>query len=78
MGYSIAEVAEKTHLTAHTLRYYEKEGLLPFIDRSDSGNRDFKDKDFHKFYLLKLNYNLDLLQTQYSFLKKTYLFLHHF
>lgn len=45
MGYSIAEVAEKTHLTAHTLRYYEKEGLLPFVDRSDSGNRDFKDKD---------------------------------
>ncbi len=45
MGYSIAEVAEKTHLTAHTLRYYEKEGLLPFVDRSNSGNRDFKDKD---------------------------------
>lgn len=24
MGYSIAEVAEKTHLSPHTLRYYEK------------------------------------------------------
>ena len=52
MGYSIAEVAERTHLTAHTLRYYEKEGLLPFIDRSDSGNRDFKDKDLEWLELI--------------------------
>ena len=52
MGYSIAEVAEKTHLTTHTLRYYEKEGLLPFIDRSDSGNRDFKDKDLEWLELI--------------------------
>lgn len=52
MGYSIAEVAEKTHLTAHTLRYYEKEGLLPFVDRSDSGNRDFKDTDLEWLELI--------------------------
>jgi len=52
MGFSIAEVAEKTHLTAHTLRYYEKEGLLPFVDRSDSGNRDFKDKDLEWLELI--------------------------
>ena len=26
--YSIQEVSQKTGLTAHTLRYYEKEGLL--------------------------------------------------
>lgn len=52
MGYSIAEVAEKTHLTAHTLRYYEKEGLLPFVNRSDSGNRDFKDTDLEWLELI--------------------------
>ena len=52
MGYRIAEVAEKTHLTAHTLRYHEKEGLLPFVDRSDSGNRDFKDKDLEWLELI--------------------------
>lgn len=52
MGYSIAEVAEKTNLTAHTLRYYEKEGLLPFVDRSDSGNRDFKEKDLEWLELI--------------------------
>lgn len=52
MGYSIAEVAEKTNLTPHTLRYYEKEGLLPFVDRSDTGNRDFKQKDLEWLELI--------------------------
>ena len=31
--YSIQEVCEKTGLTAHTLRYYEKEGLLTAVNR---------------------------------------------
>ena len=31
MGYSIGQVAKKTGLGVHTLRYYEKEGLLPFV-----------------------------------------------
>lgn len=46
MVYTISQVAEKSGLTAHTLRYYDKEGLLPFIDRSSSGVRKFKDEDF--------------------------------
>jgi len=46
MGYTISQVAEKTGLTAHTLRFYDKQGLLPFVDRNKSGNRDFKESDF--------------------------------
>lgn len=45
MGYTITQVAEKSNLTAHTLRYYDKEGLLPFVERSKNGNRDFSDSD---------------------------------
>ncbi|WP_315067817.1 MerR family transcriptional regulator [uncultured Clostridium sp.] len=52
MGYSIAEVSERTHLTPHTLRYYEKEGLLPFVERSDSGNRNFKEEDLEMLELI--------------------------
>ena len=52
MRYSIAEVAERTRLTPHTLRYYEKEGLLPFVDRSDTGNRVFKEKDLEWLELI--------------------------
>lgn len=46
MTYTIAQVAQIYGLTAHTLRYYDKEGLLPFVDRTDSGIRSFKESDF--------------------------------
>ena len=43
---SIAEAAEQTGLTAHTLRYYERDGLmLATVDRSPSGHRRYSDRD---------------------------------
>lgn len=45
MNYSIRQVAEKTNLTPHTLRYYDKEGLLPFLSRSENGIRKFSESD---------------------------------
>lgn len=47
MTYTISEFAKKLGLTAYTLRYYEKEGLLPFVERIN-GRRVFKDEDFTK------------------------------
>ena len=43
--YSIQEVCSKTGLTAHTLRYYEKEGLLTNVSRSAGGFRQYSDED---------------------------------
>ncbi|WP_379137844.1 MerR family transcriptional regulator [Paenibacillus sp. sgz500958] len=43
--YSINEVAAICDVTAHTLRFYDKEGLLPFVGRNDAGNRIFSDQD---------------------------------
>ena len=43
--YSIQEVCNKTGLTAHTLRYYEKEGLLTHVSRSSGGFRQYSDED---------------------------------
>lgn len=37
----IGEVAERSRLSAHTIRYYERIGLLPFADRDSSGRRDY-------------------------------------
>lgn len=45
MSLSIAEAAKKFGVTAHTLRYYEKEGLLPFVERTPSGIRTFSETD---------------------------------
>ncbi len=43
---TIAEVAEQTGLTAHTLRYYERDGLLlGAVDRSSSGHRRYSTQD---------------------------------
>ena len=36
-GLTIAEVAERTGLTRHTLRYYERDGLMLGVDRAGSG-----------------------------------------
>lgn len=52
MSYTISQVAEKFDLTAHTIRYYDKEGLLPFVDRSKSGIREFSDSDLEWLKLI--------------------------
>ena len=45
MEYSIQQVAQKTELKPHVLRYYEKEGLLPYVKRSEGGSRRYSDND---------------------------------
>lgn len=45
MEYTISQAAERFGITAHTLRFYDKEGLLPFVDRGAGGKRIFKDGD---------------------------------
>ncbi|MBE5808699.1 MAG: MerR family transcriptional regulator [Clostridiales bacterium] len=52
MTYSISEVAEKTNLSAYVLRYYEKEGLLPRVKRSDGGVRRYTDADLDMLGLI--------------------------
>ena len=50
--YSIQEVCRKTGLSAHTLRYYEKEGLLTGISRSAGGFRQYSDADLERLGLI--------------------------
>jgi len=42
---TIAEVAERTGLTRHTLRYYERDGLMLSVGRADSGHRRYSERD---------------------------------
>lgn len=46
MFYTVGEMAKILNTTPSTLRYYDKEGLLPFVERSESGIRMFKDSDY--------------------------------
>jgi DNA-binding transcriptional MerR regulator len=45
MEYSIKQVAIRTKLTDHTLRYYDREGLMPLLKRSSSGQRLYTEND---------------------------------
>ncbi|MBR3349661.1 MAG: MerR family DNA-binding transcriptional regulator, partial [Solobacterium sp.] len=35
--YTIKDVSKRTGISAYTLRYYDSEGLLSFVQRSESG-----------------------------------------
>ncbi len=50
--YSIREVSVRTGLSAHTLRYYEREGLLSGVERSSGGIRRYSDADLEALSLI--------------------------
>ena len=44
--YTIGQAAERAGLSADTLRYYDKQGLLPFLGRAENSYRMFTEEDF--------------------------------
>ncbi|WP_081952515.1 MerR family transcriptional regulator [Kitasatospora phosalacinea] len=53
--HSISEVAAASGLSAHTLRWYERIGLLEPVDRSHAGQRRYSDADLARLaFLTKL------------------------
>ena len=50
---TIAEVSEKYQISADTLRYYEKEGLIPYISRSEGGVRNYTEEDCARIGFVK-------------------------
>ncbi|MCI8375129.1 MAG: MerR family DNA-binding transcriptional regulator [Lachnospiraceae bacterium] len=53
MFYTVGEIAKKLNIPPSTLRYYDKEGLLPFVERTSSGIRMFSDKDFESLSVIE-------------------------
>lgn len=51
--YSIGEVAKELNLTVYALRYYDKEGLMPFVERTTSGIRVFKESDIEALKIIE-------------------------
>ena len=49
----IAEVSEHYGLSADTLRYYERVGLIPTVNRNDSGIRDYNELDLRRVDFIK-------------------------
>jgi DNA-binding transcriptional MerR regulator len=52
---SVAQAAEASGLSAHTLRYYERAGLLEPVSRNESGHRRYDASDLERIsFLTKL------------------------
>ena len=56
-NYKISEVSKLVNLNQHTLRYYEKIGLIKTLKKDDSGNRIYTDADITWIkFLIKLKH----------------------
>lgn len=47
MTYTIKDVAKATGLSIYTIRFYDKEGLLPFVAKDAAGRRVFTESDLN-------------------------------
>ena len=50
---TITEVSKKYDMTADTLRYYERIGLIPPVNRNGSGIRDYTEEDCNWVHFMK-------------------------
>lgn len=58
--YTMHEVEHKVGLNASTLRYYEKERLIPKITRDSAGNRSYTDTDLEWVSFIKTLRDTDM------------------
>ena len=49
----IAEVSERYGISSDTLRYYERIGLIPPVNRNESGIRDYNELDIRRVEFIK-------------------------
>ena len=56
----ISEVSERSGISPDTLRYYERIGLLPPVNRNESGIRDYSELDVRRVEFVKCMRNAGL------------------
>ena len=59
MTYSIKEIADMMNVTTATIRYWDSEGLLPYVNKVN-GRRVFEDKDFKWLRVLNCMKNINM------------------
>ena len=69
---TIKEVAEKYDISADTLRYYERVGMIPKVTRRPNGIRDYQESDLGwvELAICMRSAGLELLQEQMNVLKE--------
>ncbi len=59
MTYTIGEIAKMMDVSIYTIRYWDKEGLFPLVERVN-GIRVFKEKDFPWLRMLNCLKNINM------------------
>lgn len=53
MHYTVNDVAKILNISPHTIRFYSREGLLPYVARNGNGVRMFKSADFEWLFVIE-------------------------
>ncbi|HEY0819686.1 Cu(I)-responsive transcriptional regulator [Rhizobacter sp. J219] len=70
--YNIGEAASRSGVTAKMVRHYESLGLLPKVGRTDSGYRQYTDKEVHTLRFIRRGRSLGFSMSEISELLKLY------
>ena len=60
MEYLIKDASKKLNISIYTLRYYDKEGLTPFVKKDENGVRKYTEEDLERIRLLMNLRDIDM------------------
>ncbi|MBX9183573.1 MerR family transcriptional regulator [Clostridium sp. K04] len=60
MEYLIKDASKKLNISIYTLRYYDKEGLTPFVKKGENGVRKYTEEDLEWIRLLMNLRDIDM------------------
>lgn len=71
---TISEVSKRCNISPDTLRYYEKAGLLPDVNRTAGGIRDYTEQDCAQIAFVKCmrsaGLSIEVLQKYFELFKR--------
>jgi predicted site-specific integrase-resolvase len=67
---TISDAARATGVSAHTLRYYERAGLLDPVDRAASGHRCYAELMRGGAHLAETERNLELIDSKIDYYRE--------
>jgi MerR family transcriptional regulator, copper efflux regulator len=68
--FNIGEAARRSAVSAKMVRHYESLGLLPSVDRTESGYRQYTDKEVHTLRFIKRSRDLGFSMAEIADLLK--------
>jgi len=70
LAFNIGQAAQRAGVSAKMVRHYESLGLLPAIGRTDSGYRQYTDKEVHTLRFIKRSRDLGFSMSEIAELLK--------